>query len=543
MNNNITSEIKTVETPNCRPGDNYPKLQEAIQDQFEMIPSATPLFTTGVDNLFQIFLDNIPEEARNHYTCTACRRFVNNYGGLVTIAETGEIASVMWDEETVPDFFKGAVAAIKKAVMKSEVTGVFLTESRTLGQPETGEWTHMHVELSPLSVHVRRKLTAGQEMAQKLQDHETLKNALNFYPAQVAERGAQIMQVAGFNGDEKVVERSIWFDDIHQRLSGVLNTRHKDNIIWNAVAKAPAGWVGVKGSMLGTLLDDVAAGHDINVIQRKFEGKMHPLKYQRTQAGASAGQIKQAEKYFADNPEMKKSLERRYARIDELETVWKPKAAASAEKKETEGALFAHLIPKEESAKRDDIMDITAGRITWRKLAEEVLPRAEKIEYFVRQINAPYAALVTAVHDDAPPIYQWDKPEKRNPFSMYMYHEGTGPSQWGISPGYCNVTGITLRPSHWHEEMSHHANIVIFILEGAKDIGYEHIGNALFPSSLISELHEFRATIEEYSKTARLAGYAESSACGIAFGEGSTPLDIRVTTGSVRTYYVLDRWS
>lgn len=44
-----------------------------------------PLFTTNADGLFDAYLSGIPEERRQHYNCQCCKRFITNYGGLVTI--------------------------------------------------------------------------------------------------------------------------------------------------------------------------------------------------------------------------------------------------------------------------------------------------------------------------------------------------------------------------------------------------------------------------------------------------------------------------
>ena len=51
-----------------------------------------PVFTTdaGDDDLFERFLDALPEELAQEYTCATCARFIAEFGGLVTIDERGE---------------------------------------------------------------------------------------------------------------------------------------------------------------------------------------------------------------------------------------------------------------------------------------------------------------------------------------------------------------------------------------------------------------------------------------------------------------------
>ncbi len=55
----------------------------------ERIAKATgPFFTTDADpdSLWATYLDNLPAD-RQHYDCHACRRFIQKYGGLVTISD------------------------------------------------------------------------------------------------------------------------------------------------------------------------------------------------------------------------------------------------------------------------------------------------------------------------------------------------------------------------------------------------------------------------------------------------------------------------
>ena len=72
-----------------RERDGYEELLSGIRREFQKCvkDGAEPLFTTNVSGLYDVLLQNIPAEARQHYNCNACRHFVNRYGGLVKIDE------------------------------------------------------------------------------------------------------------------------------------------------------------------------------------------------------------------------------------------------------------------------------------------------------------------------------------------------------------------------------------------------------------------------------------------------------------------------
>ena len=164
--------ISMNEVDTQRENDGYGELLAGIRQEFDKSTKggSTPLFTTNAGDLYGLLLDGIPEEARQHYNCNACRHFVNRYGGLVKIDEkTGKQAPVMWPEKA-PAFFSEAVKKIRRKVSAATVTGVFITSERQLGTPVTGSWEHMAVKVPEPMVHRKRLKNAFQEAAEKAED-------------------------------------------------------------------------------------------------------------------------------------------------------------------------------------------------------------------------------------------------------------------------------------------------------------------------------------------------------------------------------------
>lgn len=165
-------------TPYDRPYDGYHILELGIRKSFEeAVDLNLPIFTTSVENLYDIFLANLPEEGRQHYNCNACRNFVNHYGGIVFINKIGELLPVMWNFKC-PEFFLKAYYAVRSAVINSKVTGVFLPDSKRLGVPKTGVWTHMSVDVPKKIIYKNKLKTAFQESAEKKEDFRMLMRAL-----------------------------------------------------------------------------------------------------------------------------------------------------------------------------------------------------------------------------------------------------------------------------------------------------------------------------------------------------------------------------
>lgn len=536
--------ISMNEVDTQRENDGYGELLAGIRQEFDKSTKdgSTPLFTTNAGNLYDLLLDGIPEEARQHYNCNACRHFVNRYGGLVKIDEkTGKQTPVMWPEKA-PDFFSEAVKKIRRKVSASTVTGVFITSERQLGTPMTGSWEHMAVKVPEPMVHRKRLKNAFQEAAEKAEDYGLLASAIGKYRTETVETAVNLLRSEALYRSENVLGMAEWFLEVLQLVKEKRDARNRAtrNIIWYKAATAPVGFCHISSNVIGTLLDDIAAGYDFNTVSRKFAEKMNPLQYQRPQAAPSAGNVAQAER-IVEKLGIANSLKRRYARLDEIQTIWRPMPAKKAGG--VSAGVFARVATKEQQRETPNAMSGPTVTITWEKFRRTVLGSARKIEFYVPWKEDCYTAILTAEDQEAPPIILWDTEENRNPFSWYVYSGGSAPSRWNLTPGYAEVTGVTLQPNLWQPGYEYRGASVIFILKGAKDRDRRSTGLALFPEVLKSELHEVRSTIEAYSKSEKLGGADEASACGVRLQKGlNWNAQFRVTTDIGTTIYKLDRW-
>lgn len=502
-------------------------------ERFLATVNTGPLFKTDAEGLWSAYLESFPEGAeRQHHNCHACRHFIERYAGLVTIDETGRTTPALLNVED--EQYGAGIAAMERIVRKAKVTGVFLSSDRTLGTPVTGIWRHLSVELPKSMVYSRITLTANQMMAEKKEDFININRALAEFTLPMLEQALTLLKTDSLYRSEKVMGPAQWLHDLQVAKA---SAHHKGNVVWKAIATAPAGFCHPRASMVGTLLEDIAAGMEFGEVARRFQSKMHPLQYQRPQAAPAAGAIAQAEKIVAQLGAAG-SLARRFARLDEVQALWKPKAVPEPKA----DGVFGHL--KAKGAPETINMTIPPQTMTWEKFSRTVLLEADSIEFYARSARDNYAALVTAVNSDAPPILQWDDLENRNPVSWYIWHGGSAPEQFGLRTGsLCPVSAVTYKPSMWsgQDKFSHQGQAVIFLLEGARES--RQAGAALFPEILKSEFHGIRSVIEAYSRSAEIEGMENSSACGILLQKGSHWEHVfRVTTKGRAVDYRLDRW-
>lgn len=530
---------KTASTMMIERDDAYADFETLIRVR---VAAATgPLFTTSAvpENLWNSYLENIAPERQQHYTCRACRQFIERFGGLVTISGDGQPHSAIFhDFHHFPTFFGESVETLRIVAEQSAVTGVFLSNLPVWGTPVSKAKAWTHISGTNPNVYKHALLTDEQAMAEKKEEFKMLSRALaDFSPAVTAE-ALRILNSDALYRSEKALGIVKWFDNL-AKTAAATHRSNRDNVIWKAVAEAPTGFCYIRSQIVATLMDDIKNKVPFEVMTKKWSEKLHPLQYQRPTAAPTEGAIDRAEKIF-ETMGLAPALNRRYATLaDVLTTIWVPRAKPVPEKA---GGTFGHL--RAAPAAEVTPTQLPAATMTWEKFARTVLPTAETLQLRT-PIVGNYYGLTTATDPTAPPIHQWDglPGRARNPVSPYIYTRGSYASRWGLQgQTWVPVTAIFDNPCHWQESgmFSHHSHVAFFALDGAKDP--EHNGLAMFPETLRNELREVRSVIEANAKTGIISGSEEGNANGLAFTKGASSVHLAATVGGATTLYVIDRW-
>lgn len=506
-----------------------------------------PVFTTSATGLFEAYLDSFTDPVeRQYHRCDCCRRFIEQFGGLVVLNEQLQLRSVLWDVKSTPAYLRPAVAAMAALVEQAEITGVWLSKDPIWGKPQTQAWHHLSVTVPKAMVLNSLVQTGFQARAEKAEDFRNVKRALEEYTRPMLEQAVRLLKSEAMYRSEKVLGQAQWLHDVHVQYhraakgNKAKTPQYQDRLLWQAVAQAPAGFCHPRSSMIGTLLDDLAADMPFEQVSTRFAQKMHPLQYQRPQAAPKAGAIAAAEKLI-EQLKAAGSLQRRFAKLDEIQALWRN---ASIKTNPTTGSgVFAALMPKVKN-KVSHAMMPPPVTITWEKFQRTVLPHAQRMALKVPQ-HSSFGSLVTAVHADAPPILQWDHETRRNPFSWYLWVSGSDAEQFGLSAhAFHPIAALTLLPSMWQDGFAHQGRGFMLVLEGAKDTRSNN-SSCLFPEMLKSELHGVRSVIEAYSNSHPMQTHNGAHAAGLLLQASSIQTwnaTVRVWSDHGPTDYCLDRW-
>lgn len=488
-----------------------------------------PLFLVDAGNAWRTFIESLPIDQRQYHNCCHCQFFFERYAGLVT-STGGVLQSAIWNLDDTLPMYLPFVRGMQSLIQNATIREVFYHDEPYIGHPVTedrwGKWHHFGL-VTPAHLRATRTETANQLSAKKAEDYKTMCHALSVYKLDSLRNVAGLLQTDALYRQEKIAGPFGFLLELAEARNSTRGPQ-RINVTYEMIAAAPDGFLHPRSSMIGTLLDDLEAGKTVDQAFAAFARKMAPTAYQRPQAMPAAGAVRAAEAKL-EALGAARSLERRFARLAEVTTLWKPKPMQT----KAAGGVFGHLMDK-----APETLEVgTIRNITFEKLCSTVLPNAVEISVYT-PAKGNYAGVLTAVHYDAPPILRWDREVARNPFSTYVYTGGSSAGRWGLaSNSWVPCLGLMLDPPHWFDDSAMDSKGATLILAGAMDGGLQ--SSAIFPETLKSEFHSMRSTIEAHSARRPVPPGIDQGACGLQV-VGAT-VRVQNSAGIIATYKI-DRW-
>ena len=423
-------------------GDTFDQFSAIQAAHTRKVSETQPVFRVDIQGVWDAFLAGLPEAERQHHNCNCCRSFVNHYGSLVVMNANGDLAPLVWpDPTTVPDLYRVSVTNIRSLFAAAKVSGVFFSDTDSLGRMEVGGWTHMWVPSVGPSRNRNRLVTAFQREAEVAQLRETLRGAILAYPRTLVEEAVRVLREAGLYRAETILPRAEWLLTAYDVFA---NTR-KPGLFWRLVLEAPAGFCNVKSGVLGALLDDIQAKTPFPALQARWNMVLDPNQYQRAQVAPAAATIAQAERIFAELG-LAPALQRRYLSAGEIPKnafIWKAFEEKTAGQIPTAG-VFGHIKPKATSsgtAETPTVTGIPAQTITWSKFLRTVAPDAKDIEVQVTNQNTSrFMGLVGPADPTAPEMLKW-----KNGISWYYHGGADGEMRRRVEQAGGQFTNVDIR--------------------------------------------------------------------------------------------------
>ena len=401
--------------------DSFATFAHLVAKDFQDIVKSPIVFVADIDGdaLWEKYLASFPEgtdpifRKRTWHDCSCCKQFIRRAGCVVTIAEDGTMHTV-WDtaSEDAPEFYKDIAHALRMAVLLSGIRDIFRVakneshfgakQTHSLDEETKAALTWDHFYTGEIPARFRAALPDTDRG-----DYRTT--------VQVFERGLVELKPDAIDTVLSLIEsNNLYRGEEHLRaVTGFQRLQHaftklsvvqsRKHFVW---ANASSPVARFRSTVIGTLVQDLSEGQDLETAVRSFEVKVAPQNYKRTTALITPMMVKKATDTISELG-LESALERRYAVIGDIsvnDVKWVDGAARPLMKGGIGEMLLQHVASTTTEAKGDE----NAEHISIGDFMTKVLPTAQGMEVFFSGAHLSNLMVLTAPVDPAPKqLFRW----------------------------------------------------------------------------------------------------------------------------------------
>lgn len=387
----------------------FTKLQEPLAAQIADM-ATDELFVVDIDGneLWELYLDSFPAgtndifRVRTLHDCSADKNFVRNMGNVVSFRD-GKLRTI-WDVDTIEPY-DVVTAVLAARVREGTVTGVFRTNQPTYGSKKSRAlidgvahtFDHFHVKLP--SKYVRS-------------DAATVASKMNT-AAQVFERGLEELELSAVDTVlELIADKALYRGEEHLKAVKEFRARKEEyRKINDPTTRAAFVWENLdspaarfRNTVIGTLVQDLSEGKELERAVKSFEDKVAPHNYKRPKALITARMVKDASEKLEELG-MSDAVHRRFARIEDVsvnDVLFVNGKVAPLMKDGIEGLLSGDV-------KKKTVNIDAATPISMEGFMDTVVPKSKSIELLVENRHVGnFASLTAPQSEDTGGLFQWD---------------------------------------------------------------------------------------------------------------------------------------
>lgn len=359
------------------------------------------------DDLWAHYLKSFPEgsnpiyRVNTEHDCSCCRHFIKNLGPVVGIVD-GKVQTI-WDfaAKNLYDPYQVVARRMDDIVRAHALKTVFRSKERSYGVEKNHEtvdgqvitYHHFHGKVHDRHYSATPDAARGEFNA-----------ALQVFTRGLKELAPEALQTVLDLIDSKALYRG---EEHRAAVAGfqALQKHYNDVLLisdeWR-FANAMTPYSRFRNTVIGTLVQDLSDGVDLEQAVRSFEVKVAPTNYKRTTALITPKMIEQAMDKVAELG-LRDALERRHAVISDVSVnnvLW----VSGSNRSRMKDGLVESLMGSVKPAKQPKGTDIGIE-----EFMSSVLPTAESMQLFVKNNHLGNFVTITApAHADAGRLFKWD---------------------------------------------------------------------------------------------------------------------------------------
>lgn len=425
----------------------FGKFARIIEANFNELAKGT-LYVVDVerDTLWEKYMEAFPAgtneifRERREYDCQTCRQFIKNIAGVVGIVNN-QLVSI-WDVEA-EGYYNDVAQFMSEFVKSKKIKTKYMTAEPKFGAvsniqvlPDNTTLTFNHFHCVVPSALVNR-------------DYRTVLSRVES-TKQVFNRGLDEITIDALEMTLELIAQGSLYrgDEFKSGVSNFLELKRKyvqlegtqqDIYVWLNVDSAGAR---IRNTAIGTLLQDLSEGKELEEAVKAFERVVAPTNYKRPKALVTQGMINSALKTI-DELGIEDALYRRHAKLEDIsvndvlfaDRTAKPKMQGVAGLLQKEVKVGTKNLQKVEEISIDDFL-------------ANVLPTCTSLEVLLEnKHSANLCNLVAPMNTDAKGIFKWG-----SNFSWSYNGNITDSMKQNVKAAGGNVDGVLRFSIQWNDQ-------------------------------------------------------------------------------------------
>jgi len=387
------------------PKTTFENFSLAVMAKFDEM-SKGELFVTDCskDELWELYLKSFPEgsnpmyKERTEHDCNCCKQFIRNIGNVVAIKD-GKMVSV-WDVD-VQHPYDIVADELKAATTSKPIRSIFRSKESRYGKLETlvlegGVTKGWH--------HFEGKVSTKHQTGSPGEQQGEYKSAVDVFLRGLEELDPAALTIVSELIMDNMIYRGAEFKEVITAFRGLQvrynNSQDKELFVWDNAKKKGAR---IRNSTIGTLLQDLSSGVEVDKAVKSFEAKVAPANYKRPKALISPRMVKDAMKLI-EKEGLEGVLQRRYAKISDV-SVNNVLFVNNDTQLQMKGGIEGLLM--EEVSTTTPSLD-QAESITADDFLSNVVPKSTSIEILLQNSMLGNFVSITAANIPGGGLFKWD---------------------------------------------------------------------------------------------------------------------------------------
>lgn len=395
-----------------KPKLTFDSFRVAVDTQFQLMATSGTLVTVNIDpnDVWDYYLKSFPEgtnpmfRERTEYDCNCCKNFVRNIGNVVSISSNG--IQTIWDV-AVPEYFQDVADSMATYIRTGSFSDYYVSSEKTIGYKPNSDnssdiiWDHFRTTVP------RNFIVSAPDKASILGElrntKDVFKRGLEDLSLESAEIVLELIDQGSLYRGVEFKPQVVKFIANKKQYEALGSDIQKDIFIWTASKKLGMA-SRFRSSVIGTLIEDLSEGKELDYAVKSFESKTAPTNYKRSSALISKGMIQQAQETIKELG-LEDSLQRRFAVPADISV--NNVLFSSAVEKPLD--VFGDLLNTASNAKPKALSKVE--EISIDKFITTVLPTATKVEALFENTHINnLVTLVAPAHPESKNLMKWSNP-------------------------------------------------------------------------------------------------------------------------------------